>query len=84
MSLRIDNTGCGWGDDGVGDCLVGDENAFAHEVGHLYSCGHIGDPNLGSYDASYPNFGGSKALIGEVGIDTALGAAPLSNPASCA
>jgi hypothetical protein len=74
------NTGCGWGDDGVGGCLVGDEIAFAHEVGHLYTCGHIGDPTLASYDASYPNYGGSKTLIGEVGIDTALGAAPLSNP----
>jgi hypothetical protein len=76
------NTGCGWGDDGVGGCLVGDEDAFAHEVGHLYGCGHIGDPTLASYDASYPNYGGSKTSIGEVGIDTALGAAPLSNPRS--
>ena len=76
------NTGCGWGDDGVGGCLVGDENAFAHEVGHLYSCGHIGDPTLAGYDASYPNYGGSKTLIGEVGVDTALGAAPLSSPSS--
>jgi hypothetical protein len=75
------NTGCGWGNDGVGGCLVGDENAFAHEVGHLYGCGHIGNPALASYDASYPNYGGSKSLIGEVGIDTALGAAPLSDPA---
>ena len=76
------NTGCGWGDDGVGGCLVGDEDAFAHEVGHLYGCGHIGDPTLASYDASYPNYGGSKTSIGEVGIDTALGATPLSDPAS--
>jgi hypothetical protein len=76
------NTGCGWGDDGVGGCLVGDEDAFAHEVGHLYGCGHIGDPTLASYDASYPNYGGSKTSIGEVGVDTALGAAPLSNPRS--
>ena len=74
------NTGCGWGDDGVGGCLVGDELAFAHEVGHLHTCGHIGDPTLAGYDASYPNYGGSQSLIGEVGIDTALGAAPLSNP----
>lgn len=73
------NTGCGWGDDGVGGCLVGDQVAFAHEVGHLYGCGHIGDPTLASYDASYPNYGGSKTSIGEVGIDTALGAAPLSD-----
>lgn len=76
------NTGCGWGDDGVGGCLVGDENAFAHEVGHLYGCGHVGDPSLASYDASYPNYGGSKTSIGEVGIDTALGATPLSDPGS--
>ncbi len=76
------NTGCGWGDDGVGGCLVGDERAFAHEVGHLYGCGHIGDPTLASYDASYPNYGGSKTLIGEVGIDTALGTAPLSDSAT--
>ena len=73
------NTGCGWGDDGVGGCLVGDQVAFAHEVGHLYGCGHIGDPTLASYDANYPNYGGSKTSIGEVGIDTALGAAPLSD-----
>jgi hypothetical protein len=72
------NTGCGWGDDGVGGCLVGDQDAFAHEVGHLYGCGHIGDPALTSYDASYPNYGGSKTLIGEVGVDTALGARPIS------
>lgn len=76
------NTGCGWGDDGVGGCLVGDEIAYAHEVGHLYGCGHIGDPSLASYDASYPNYGGSKTSIGEVGIDTALGATPLSDPGS--
>ena len=76
------NTGCGWGDDGVGGCLVGDEIAFAHEVGHLYGCGHIGDATLVSYDASYPNYGGSRTSIGEVGIDTALGATPLSDPAS--
>jgi hypothetical protein len=75
------NNGCGWGDDGVGGCLVGDEVAFAHEVGHLYGCGHIGDPTLASYDANYPNYGGSKTSIGEVGIDTALGRAPLSDPA---
>lgn len=73
------NTGCGWGDDGVGGCLVGDQIPFAHEVGHLYGCGHIGDPSLAGYDASYPNYGGSKTSIGEVGIDTALGAAPLSD-----
>lgn len=74
------NTGCGWGDDGVGGCLVGDALAFAHEVGHLYGCGHIGNPKLAGYDASYPNYGGSKASIGEVGIDTALGSSPLSDP----
>jgi len=72
------NTGCGWGDDGVGGCLVGDQNAFAHEVGHLYGCGHIGDPTLASYDASYPNYGGSKTSIGEAGVDTGLGATPIS------
>ena len=76
------NNGCGWGNDGVGGCLVGDEIAFAHEVGHLYGCGHIGDPNLASYDANYPNYGGSKTSIGEVGIDTALGATPLYDPGS--
>lgn len=76
------NTGCGWGYDGVGGCLVGDGIAFAHEIGHLYSCGHIGDPSLDGYDASYPNYGGSKTSIGEVGIDTALGATPLSDPSS--
>ena len=76
------NKGCGWGDDGVGGCLVGDGNAFAHEVGHLYGCGHVGDPTLASYDASFPNYGGSKTSIGEVGIDTALGAEPLSDPAT--
>ncbi len=75
------NTGCGWGNDGVGGCLVGDQIAFAHEVGHLYGCGHIGDSSLAAYDPNYPNYGGSKTLIGEVGIDTALSAAPLSDPA---
>ncbi len=74
------NTGCGWEKDGVGGCLVGDEVAFAHEIGHLYGCGHIGDPTLVAYDANYPNYGGSKVSIGEVGIDTALGTAPLSDP----
>ena len=76
------NTGCGWDVDGVGGCLAGDELAFAHEVGHLYGCGHIGDPSRESYDASYPNYGGSATSIGEVGIDTALGATPLSDPRS--
>jgi hypothetical protein len=76
------NNGCGWGNDGVGGCLVGDEIAFAHEVGHLYDCGHIGDPNLASYDANYPNYSGSKTSIGEVGIDTALGTTPLYDPGS--
>ena len=81
-TMGTQNRGCGWGDDGVGGCLVGDEIAFAHEVGHLYGCGHIGDPTLAGYDASYPNYGGSKTSIGEVGIDTALGATPLSDPGS--
>jgi len=76
------NTGCGWGDDGVGGCLVGDEIAFAHEIGHLYGCGHVGDPKLASYDAGYPNYGGSKTSVGEVGIDTALGTTPLLDPGS--
>lgn len=80
--MGTQNTGCGWGGDGVGGCLVGDEVAFSHEVGHLYGCGHIGDPKLASYDPGYPNYGGSKTSIGEVGIDTALGATPLSDPAS--
>ncbi|MEP6738521.1 MAG: hypothetical protein ABJA70_23545, partial [Chryseolinea sp.] len=61
---------------------VDDQIAFAHEVGHLYGCGHIGDPKLGGYDADYPNYGGSKTSIGEVGIDTALGATPLYDPGS--
>jgi hypothetical protein len=76
------NNGCGWGNDGVGGCLVGDVVAFAHEVGHLYGCGHIGNPSLASYDPNYPNYGGSKTSIGEVGIDTALGATPLQDPAT--
>lgn len=76
------NTGCGWGDDGVGGCLVGDELAFAHEVGHLYGCDHVGKESFEIYDASYPNYGGSETSIGEVGIDTALDATPLSDPRS--
>ena len=75
------NTGCGWGNEGVGGCLVGDQPAFAHEVGHLYGCGHIGDPTLASYDASYPNYGGSKSLTARW-ASTALGTTPVSDSSS--
>jgi hypothetical protein len=63
------NSGCGQ-PTGVGGCFVEYDRTFAHELGHIYDRSHVsvaGDPNN---DPNYPNYGGSKTSIGEVGIDT--------------
>lgn len=73
------NSGCG-GSSGGG--FIGLESTFAHEIGHLYGRKHVavnGDPDN---DANYPNYGGSRRLIGEVGIDTGTTPPTLFEPSN--
>ncbi len=72
------NSGCGHREDGVGGCFVDDgttagsimSSSFAHELGHIYGCQHVWVPDDANNDPNYPNYGGKKTSIGEVGIDT--------------
>lgn len=71
------NSGCGIG---AGGGFVGFNTTFPHEVGHLYQCRHVGVPGDPSNDPLYPNYGGSKTSIGEVGIDTGTSPPTLYDP----
>jgi hypothetical protein len=68
------NTGCGRAE-GVGAAFAGSDTRFAydfifaHEMGHVFTCNHVAVPGDSSDDPNYPNYGGSKTSIGEVGID---------------
>jgi hypothetical protein len=68
------NTGCGRSE-GVGAAFAGTDTRFAydfifsHEMGHVFTCSHVAVPGDSSDDPNYPNYGGSKTSIGEVGID---------------
>jgi hypothetical protein len=70
--------GCGDGDTGVAACFVDPYpppnlwagTVFAHELGHIYGRRHVGVPGDSSSDPDYPNYGGRRKSIGEVGIDT--------------
>jgi hypothetical protein len=68
------NTGCGRAE-GVGAAFAGSDTRFAydlifaHEMGHVFTCNHVAVPGDTSSDPNYPNYGGSKTSIGEVGID---------------
>jgi hypothetical protein len=68
------NTGCGRAE-GVGAAFAGTDTRFAydficaHEMGHVFTCSHVAVPGDTSSDPNYPNYGGSKTSIGEVGID---------------
>jgi hypothetical protein len=66
----------------AGGCFVGDGTSFAHELSHMYDRHHVdvaGDPDV---DTAYPNYGGSKRSIGEVGIDTGTSPPTLFPPRS--
>jgi hypothetical protein len=67
------NSGCGVST-GVGGAFAGFNFSFAHEMGHIFTCAHVAVPGDATSDPNYPNYGGSKTSIGEVGIDT--GAVP--------
>jgi hypothetical protein len=78
-SAKTINSGCG---KGAGGGFVGYNFVFPHELGHLYGRSHVavsGDP---TNDTSYPNYGGSKTSIGEIGIDMGTTPPTLYDPAS--
>ena len=72
------NSGCG---KGAGGGFIGYNSTFAHELGHLYDRSHVAVPGDSTNDTSYPNYGGSKTSIGEVGIDTGTSPPTLFDPA---
>src|SRR6185312_5610111 len=67
------NAGCGRENE-AGAGFSGEVTTFAHEIGHLYGRNHVAVAGDDTNDTQYPNYGGSKRSIGEVGIDT--GTAP--------
>jgi hypothetical protein len=73
------NSGCGRG---AGGGFVGYDSTFAHEIGHLYGRAHTAVPGDASSDPGYPNYGGSRTSIGEVGIDTGTTPPTLFDPGS--
>ncbi|MDQ6907676.1 MAG: hypothetical protein M3176_12685 [Chloroflexota bacterium] len=83
------NTGCGQSQ-GVGASFAGSDGRFAydfifaHEMGHVFTCNHVAVPGDPSDDASYPNYGGSKTSIGEVGVNLATIPATLFAPSDTA
>jgi hypothetical protein len=83
------NTGCGRSE-GVGAAFAGSDTRFAydlifaHEMGHVFTCNHVAVPGDSTDDASYPNYGGSKTSIGEVGIDSGTTPPTLFGPSDTA
>ena len=82
------NSGCGQAT-GVGGCIAGStpsypnlNASFAHEMGHIFTCAHVAVPGDPSDDPNYPNYGGSKTSIGEVGIDTGTAPPTLDGPST--
>ena len=73
------NSGCGRG---AGGGFVGYDSTFGHEIGHLYRRPHVDVPGDPSNDPNYPNYGGSKRSIGEVGIDTGTVPPTLYDPSN--
>jgi hypothetical protein len=73
------NSGCGIG---AGGGFVGFQETFAHEIGHLYDRPHVAVTNDPTNDPNYPNYGGSRRSIGEVGIDTGASPPRLFEPSS--
>ncbi len=62
------NSGCGRSS-GVGGGFVGFQTSFAHEIGHIFDRDHVAVAGDASSDAAYPNYGGDRRSIGEVGLD---------------
>ncbi len=83
------NTGCGRSE-GVGASFAGTDTRFAydfifaHEMGHVFTCNHVAVPGDTSSDPNYPNYGGSKTSIGEVGIDPGTSPPALFGPSDTA
>src|ERR1043166_5414818 len=73
------NSGCGRG---AGGGFIGFNTTFAHELGHLYGRPHRAVPGDPTDDTNYPNYGGSRTSIGEVGIDTGTSPPTLFDPSS--
>ncbi len=71
------NSGCGRS---AGAGFVGYDTTFAHEIGHLYGRAHTAVPGDAGSDPNYPNYGGSRTSIGEVGIDTGTSPPTLFDP----
>jgi hypothetical protein len=72
------NAGCGIV---AGGCIIGQNQSFAHELGHIYRRPHVAVPGDASSDPNYPNYGGDIRSIGEVGIDTGTSPPTLYDPA---
>lgn len=71
--------GCGRGGMAL---FVGQQTTFAHELGHIFGRNHVAVPGDPFNDTAYPNYGGSRRSIGEVGIDTGSVPPTLYDPAT--
>ncbi len=71
------NSGCGIE---TGGCFIDEDETFAHEMGHLYGRSHTAVPGDATSDPLYPNYGGDRWSIGEVGIDTGTSPPTLFDP----
>jgi hypothetical protein len=73
------NSGCGIESAG---CFIDEAETFAHEMGHLYGRLHTAVPGDDTSDPAYPNYGGDRWSIGEVGVDTGTSPPTLFEPAT--
>ncbi len=73
------NSGCGID---TGGCIIGEDDTFAHEIGHLYGRVHVAVAVDPGSDPDYPKYGGRVRAIGEVGIDTGTSPPTLFDPES--
>ncbi|MPR13052.1 hypothetical protein [Microvirga tunisiensis] len=76
------HAGCRLQGQSIAACVVGLQGSFTHELGHLYGRDlHVGSAPKEPEDPNYPNYGGDRRSIGEVGIDAGLAPLELKDPA---